>query len=433
MTMTDSPTHLPTVTSLESLAKRAHHAARSLALVSEEQRNAAIYTIADALEANAPAILAANDVDLADARATGTSPALLDRLALDGPRIAAIAADARSVAALPDPLGEDLQDSVLDNGLRLIRRRIPIGVLGIIYEARPNVTVDVGVLCLKSGNAALLRGGKETLRSNRAISEVMAQAIAQEGISEDSITFVDDPDRDSVRQMLLLDQYIDMIVPRGGSGLHEFCKANSRIPVLTGGIGICHIYVDESADMAKSIEVIHNAKTQRPSVCNSLDTLLVHAGIAKTLLPALAARMAESAVSFRLDPASNAILNDADLGATAVLAGADDFDQEWLDLILGVKVVEDLDEALDHIHDHSTRHSDAILTNNSHHADRFIREVDSAAVYVNASTRFTDGSQFGLGAEVAVSTQKLHARGPVGLTELTTYKWIGLGDYLVRP
>jgi glutamate-5-semialdehyde dehydrogenase len=320
---------------------------------------------------------------------------------------------------------------LLPNGLRLTRRRVPLGVLGVIYEARPNVTVDVATLCLKTGNAVILRGGKETMRSNLALTQVIQEALQGVGLPQTAVQIIPDPDRALVAQLLRLDSYVDMIIPRGGAGLHKLCREQSSIPVITGGIGICHIFVDASADLARAVDIVENAKVQRPSVCNALDSLLVHEQVAAEFLPQVAARLAQSGVELRAEPLAWEILQEA--GAAVLPAGPDDFDQEWLSLILGVKVVTGLDEALEHIQRHSTAHSESILTNDWANGQRFVNEVDSAAVYVNASTRFTDGGQFGLGAEAAVSTQKLHARGPLGLEALTTYKWIGYGAGHIRP
>jgi glutamate-5-semialdehyde dehydrogenase len=321
---------------------------------------------------------------------------------------------------------------ILPNGLHLSKRRIPIGVIGVIYEARPNVTIDIATLCLKTGNASILRGGSETLRSNRALVTVIQAALERSGLPQTAVQYIDDPDRALVSELLRLDRYVDMIIPRGGAGLHRLCREQSTIPVITGGIGICHIYVDESADLDKAVDIVENAKVQRPSVCNSLDTLLVHPAVAQTFLPRVSRRLAESDVELRAEGPALEILQRDKSGADVGAAGPEDFDQEWLALILGIKVVEGLTEAIEHIQEHSTEHSESILTNDWANAQRFVNEVNSAAVFVNASTRFNDGGEFGLGAEVAVSTQKLHARGPMGLEELTTYKWVGLGDGLIR-
>jgi glutamate-5-semialdehyde dehydrogenase len=305
-------------------------------------------------------------------------------------------------------------------------------VLAVIYESRPNVTVDVAGLALKTGNCAILRGGSETIRSNIALAGAIQRGLHGTAIPAAAIQLIEDTDRALVLELLQMDQYVDMVIPRGGAGLHEFCRQNSRIPVITGGIGICHLFVDESADQSRSVEVIRNAKIQRPSVCNALDTALVHRAVAREFLPRLVERLAADGVTFRADEEAYAILTPAFLSCVQP-AGPKDFDTEWLSLTLGLKVVSGLDEAIEHIARHSTAHSDGILTANGKNAARFEAEVDSAAVYVNASTRFTDGSQLGLGAEIAISTQRLHARGPMGLNELTTYKWVVEGDYTVRP
>ena len=307
---------------------------------------------------------------------------------------------------------------------------MPLGVIGVIYEARPNVTVDVASLCLKTGNAAILRGGKETYRTNAATVRVIQQALTSCGLPEAAVQAIESPDRALVNEMLRMDKYIDMLIPRGGAGLHKLCREQSTIPVITGGIGVCHIVVDDSAEIAPALKIIVNAKTQRPSTCNTVETLLVHQDIATRFLPALSQQMAESGVTLHADERSFALLNAGPANVVAVKA--EEFDDEFLSLDLNVKIVADLDDAIAHIREHGTQHSDAILTRTMHNANRFVNEVDSSAVYVNASTRFTDGGQFGLGAEVAVSTQKLHARGPMGLEALTTYKWIGFGDDTIR-
>ena len=417
---------------LVAMGKAAKTAARTLATLSTNQKNEALLAIAGELEAEAEMVLAQNALDIADGRAKGLSEALLDRLLLTEARVNRLAADTRRIAELPDPVGAELESRVLPNGLRLGKRRIPIGVIGIIYEARPNVTIDIATLCLKTGNATILRGGSETLRSNLALVNVIQAALERVGQPPAAVQYIEDPDRELVTQLLRLDRYVDMIVPRGGAGLHRLCREQSTIPVITGGIGICHIYVDESADLDRAVDIVENAKVQRPSVCNALDTLLVHPAVAPTFLPQVATRLAQSGVELRADGSALDILGQNRHGAKVLAAGPDDFDQEWLALILGVKVVAGLDEAIDHIQQHSTEHSDSILTNDWTNATRFVNEINSAAVFVNASTRFNDGGEFGLGAEVAVSTQKLHARGPMGLEELTTYKWIGLGDWLIR-
>lgn len=417
---------------LAEMGKAAKAASRKLATLTTQQKNQALLVIADELERQAATVIQQNQLDLADGRANGLSDALLDRLMLNEKRIKALADDARKIVGLPDPVGAEIEGRVLPNGLRLSRRRIPIGVIGVIYEARPNVTIDIATLCLKTGNAAILRGGKETLRTNLALINVINAALEQLHFPSGAIQYIDNPDRSLVSQLLRLDQYVDMIIPRGGANLHKLCREQSSIPVITGGIGICHLYVDSSADQEKSVAVIENAKVQRPSVCNALDTILVNRSIAPEFLPKVAARLAQSKVELRATGPALDILQQDGHGATVVPAGPEDFDTEWMALILGVKVVDTLDEAIDHIQEHSCEHSDGILTRDWENATRFVNEVTSSAVFVNASTRFNDGGQFGLGAEVAVSTQKLHARGPMGLEELTTYKWVCLGDWHIR-
>ena len=330
--------------------------------------------------------------------------------------------------SLNDPVGSEIDSKVLENGMSLSRRRVPLGVVGVIYEARPNVTIDIAALCLKTGNASILRGGKETFFSNMELVKVIQSALAKAELPAASVQYIEKPDRELVSQLLKLDDYVDMIIPRGGAGLHKMCKENSTIPVIIGGFGISHVFVDESADLQKSLEVVENAKVQRPSACNALDTLLVHEAIAAEFLPMLKARMEEK-VTFVAEPQAKALM------ATAKQirdSGEGDFDTEWLSFTLGVKVVKDVKQAIDHMRVHNASHSDAIMTNSLENSELFINSVGSAAVYVNASTRFTDGAQFGLGAEVAVSTQKLHARGPMGLEELTSYKWVGKANYLPR-
>jgi glutamate-5-semialdehyde dehydrogenase len=420
------------MTDLQAIGRAAKKASYDLATRTTAEKNEALLAIADEIEAQSGTILCENERDIATAREQGLSQALIDRLMLTPARVASLARDTRSIVELSDPVGEDIESRVLPNGLRLSRRRIPIGVLGVIYEARPNVTIDIATLSLKTGNAAILRGGKETLRSNLALVSVIQTALKRTGFPESAIQYIDDPNRALVAQMLRLDDYIDMIIPRGGAGLHRLCREESSIPVITGGIGICHIYVDETADIDDAVDIIENAKVQRPSVCNALDTLLVHPSVASELLPKVARRLSMNDVELRACGSALAILQRNGHGARVTPAGPDDFDQEWLSLILGVKVVNGLEEAIAHIHTHSTEHSESILTNDWNNANRFIDAINSSAVFVNASTRFNDGGQFGLGAEVAVSTQKLHARGPMGLAELTTYKWVCIGNGHIR-
>lgn len=421
------------MTNLIKMGQAAKMASRQLALLNTDQKNEILHTIADELEAQADVVLAQNALDIEDGREKGLRESLLDRLLLTEKRVAGLAADARQVATLPDPVGSAIESRLLPNGLQLSRRRIPVGVLGVIYEARPNVTIDIATLALKTGNAVILRGGKETLRSNMALVNVIQAALEKCNVPAGAVQYIDNPDRALVAEFMRLDEYVDMLIPRGGAGLHRLAREQSTIPVITGGIGICHVYVDETADADMALNIIENAKVQRPSVCNALDTVLVHDTVAAGFLPQLASRMATNKVELRAEPRSWDILKGNGHGAVVDQAGPDDFDTEWMALILGVKIVDSLDEAITHIQDHSMDHSDSIVTNNLTNANHFVNSVNSSAVFVNASTRFNDGGQFGLGAEVAVSTQKLHARGPMGLDELTTYKWVVVGDGHIRP
>lgn len=413
---------------LTVLGKAAKAASFQLATTSTAQKNQALAIMADQLEAQSASILAANAKDIALGREAGLSDAMLDRLLLNESRLQAIANDVRNVIKLNDPVGSEIDSRVLENGMSLARRRVPLGVVGVIYEARPNVTIDIAALCLKTGNAAILRGGKETFFSNMELVKVIQSALDKAGLPAASVQYIEKPDRELVTQLLKMDDYVDMIIPRGGAGLHKMCKENSTVPVIIGGFGISHIFVDESADLDKSVAVIENAKVQRPSACNALDTLLVHQAIAKPLLDKLIAKL-NGKVAFVVEPKAKALMNAA---AELRDAQAGDFDTEWLSYTLGVKVVQDVQEAIEHMREHNASHSDAIMTNDLYNAELFVNTAGSAAVYVNASTRFTDGAQFGLGAEVAVSTQKLHARGPMGLEELTSYKWVGKANYLSR-
>lgn len=410
------------------MGKAAKDAAFELATASTAQKNQALAIIADELEANAATILAANAKDIELGREVGLTDALLDRLLLNEERLTGIANDVRNVISLNDPVGSEIDSKVLENGMSLSRRRVPLGVVGVIYEARPNVTIDIAALCLKTGNASILRGGKETFFSNMELVKVIQSALAKANLPAASVQYIEKPDRELVSQLLKLDDYVDMIIPRGGAGLHKMCKENSTIPVIIGGFGISHIFVDESADLEKSLNVVENSKVQRPSACNSLDTLLVHEDVAAQFLPMIVERMNDK-VTFVAEPKAKALMAQA----TQIRDAAEgDFDTEWLSYTLGVKVVADVKEAIDHMRIHNASHSDAIMTNSLVNSELFINSVGSAAVYVNAATRFTDGAQFGLGAEVAVSTQKLHARGPMGLEELTSYKWVGKANYLAR-
>lgn len=416
---------------IRSLAQAARTASAALKRSSSEVRAAFLGVLATLLERQQGEIESANRGDLATGERAGLTPVLLDRLRLDGPRITAMARDVRHVASLPDPLGERFDARALPSGIRVHKRRVPLGVLGVIYEARPNVTIDVAALAIKTGNAAVLRGGKEAIASNRALLGIAREALAAVGLPPGALSLIDSTDREATLALLQQDDLVDLIIPRGGAGLHAFCRRESRIPVITGGIGICHLYVDRHADLARALPVIRNAKVQRPTVCNALDTLLVHREVAAAFVPRVFETLAADGVEFRCDDAS-LVLADAVPGARVHPAGPEDFDTEWLALVLGIRVVDDPQAAIAHIEAHSSGHSDGILTADVELAAAFLERIDSAAVYWNASTRFTDGGELGLGAEVAVSTQRLHARGPMGLCELTSYKWIVEGNYSVR-
>ena len=355
---------------------------------------------------------------------------MIDRLLLTQERLQGIANDVRHVISLSDPVGKIIDGGTLDSGLKIERVRTPLGVIGTIYEARPNVTIDVASLCLKTGNAVILRGGKETQFSNKILIEVVQNALGQANLPKFAVQAITDPNRELVMQLLKLDRYVDMIIPRGGAGLHELCKQHSTIPVIVGGVGVCHTFVEESADQNKAIFVIDNAKTQRPSTCNTLETLLVQHSIAEEFLPKLVSHLSAKNVKYHAKSTALNILKQ--VGANVCEVTEKELREEWGSLDLNVIVVEDIHAAIEHIRQYGTQHSESILTSSQNLARQFINQVDAAAVYVNASTRFTDGGQFGLGAEVAVSTQKLHARGPMGLEALTSYKWVCEGEYTVR-
>lgn len=416
---------------VRSLAQRARAASQLLKRSSGATRNAFLQCLANLLRERSAAIVSANALDMAAAVPAGLNVAMQDRLRLDAARIEGIAADVEHVITLADPLGVQFDASTLRSGIAAHKRRVPLGVLGVIYESRPNVTIDVAALAIKTGNAAVLRGGKEAIESNRVLLNLAREALAHTGLPVDALGFVDSTAREATLELLQLDDLVDLIIPRGGAGLHAFCRRESRIPVITGGIGICHLYIDAQADLDRVLPVIRNAKVQRPTVCNALDTVLIHREVAAACLPPLVALLSADGVEFRCDPQSRG-LAEAVTGAKVLPAGAADFDTEWLALVLGVRIVDSAEAAMAHIEQHSSGHSDGILTEDAALAEAFLARIDSAAVYWNASTRFTDGAEMGLGAEVAVSTQRLHARGPMGLTELTSYKWVLSGDYHVR-
>lgn len=417
---------------LETKGQAAKAAAHKMAFLSTEIKNRALLNIAEALTAQETAILTANKKDYEEGLASGMSEALLDRLLLNHSRLQGMANDIKAVVALPDPVGEMIDMRTLPNGLIIGRKRVPLGVIGTIYESRPNVTVDISVLCLKSGNAVILRGGKEALNSNDALAHTVQIAAYKAGVPEGAVQFIESTDRALVGQMLKMKDTIDLLIPRGGEGLIRFVRDNASMPVVAGGIGVCHTYVDNSADLSKAVAIVYNAKVQRPTVCNALDTVLVHRGIAERFLPRLAYELGKAGVEVHADERALSILNQEN-AVKAIPAKSDDWGKEFLALIAAIKVVDSLDEAIAHIDRYGSGHSEAVVTENYTAAQRFLNEVDAACVYVNASTRFTDGGQFGLGAEVGISTQKLHARGPMGLNELTSYKWVVYGQGQVRP
>ena len=413
------------MTRLEEMGAAAKQAARKLA-VAGNQKDAALEAIAAALEAHTEEILEANREDLSAAEKNGMSRSLMDRLALNEKRVQGMADGVRQVKAQPDPVGQVLEGGVRPNGLRIEKVAVPLGVIGIIYEARPNVTADAAALCLKAGNAVILRGGKEAFRSNQAIAEVMRDAVETTGLPRDSIQLVQDTSRASSIEMMGLTGYLDVLIPRGGVGLIRAVVENSHVPVIETGVGNCHVYVDDAADIQMASDIIFNAKTSRPSVCNAIETVLVHQDIAREFLPVMKKKLDEKQVEIRGCEKTRKILPEC------VPACEEDWSTEYLDYILAVKVVDSLDDAMAHIAKYSSGHSECIVTENYRNAERFLSEVDAAAVYVNASTRFTDGGEFGLGAEIGISTQKLHARGPMGIRQLTSQKFVIRGNGQIR-
>lgn len=414
------------MTVLEQMGKKAKAASRILAVAGKKKDNA-LLAIADALRNEREAIKAANAIDIENGRKAGLSDSLIDRLLLTDARIDGMALGCEQVAALRDPIGETLSGNVLANGLEVRKVRVPMGVIGIIFEARPNVTADAAALCLKAGSAVILRGGKEAINSNMSIAAVMREAVKDAGLPEDSIQLVEDTSRQSSIEMMGLSEYLDVLIPRGGAGLIRAVVENSKVPVIETGVGNCHVYVDESADIEMAADIVFNAKTSRPSVCNAIETVLVHKAIADKALPVIKARLDEKGVEIHGCERTRQILGDSVIPATE-----DDWYTEYLDLKLAIRVVDSLDDAMDHIAKYSSGHSECIVTENYENSRIFTAGVDSAAVYVNASTRFTDGGEFGLGAEIGISTQKLHARGPMGLNELTSMKFIVNGNGQIR-
>lgn len=404
----------------------ARKAAKKMALLSTDTKNKSLIAMADALVQRKEEILQANSKDMENGRLKGLTQSLLDRLQLTEKRICDMAEGLRQVAALPDPVGEVLKMWKRPNGLQIGQQRVPLGVIGIIYEARPNVTVDAAALCLKAGNTVLLRGGSEALHSNKAVVDVISKAGTENGLPEDCIQFIDITDREAVNVMLKLNGYLDVLIPRGGAGLIRTVVENATVPVIETGVGNCHVYVHEDADLEMAEKIIINAKIQRPAVCNAIETILVHKNLANKFLPQVSKTLLEHGVELRGCPDSCKIVKEMKP------AKNEDWSTEYLDLILAVKIVDSFEAALQHIEEYGTKHSEAIITKDYFIAQRFLKEVDAAAVYVNASTRFTDGFEFGFGAEIGISTQKLHARGPMGLTELTTIKYLIYGEGQIR-
>lgn len=414
------------MTAMEQMGKKAKQAAAVLA-VAGQKKNDALSAIAQALLDNCDAILQANQKDLENGRNSGLTASLLDRLALSQQRIASMAEGVRQVAAMPDPIGTVLSGGARPNGLEITKVRVPLGVIGIIFEARPNVTSDAAALCLKAGNAVILRGGKEAIHSNLAIAGVMREAVAQAGLPKDSVQLVEDISRQSAVELMELTSYLDVLIPRGGAGLIKTVVEKSKVPVIETGVGNCHVYIDSDADLDMAAAIVYNAKTSRPSVCNAIETILVHEAVAKEFLPLVKEKLDEKQVELHGDEKTCGILGDC-----VIPAVQEDWEKEYLDYKLAVRVVSSMEEALEHIAQYSSGHSECIVTENYRKSREFTSRVDAAAVYVNASTRFTDGGEFGLGAEIGISTQKLHARGPMGLNELTSMKFIVQGSGQIR-
>lgn len=416
---------------LRARGQAAKAASRKMAYLDTGTKNRALNYIAQDLLAKKERILAANAIDMAAGKAADMSEVLLDRLLINASRLEGMAKDILAVAALADPVGEFFDMRTMPNGLVMGKKRVPLGVIGAIYESRPNVTVDISVLCLKSGNAAVLRGGKEAFNTNSALVEVVREAVSRAGMDAEIVQFVNNTDHALVEPMLKMKEYIDLLIPRGKENLIRFVRETATMPVVTGGIGVCHTYVDSAADVTKAVPIIYNAKVQRPTVCNALDCVVIHAAVANDFLPQIAAGLSQAGVELHCDERAISILKKH-RGLKLVAASEEDWGKEFLALVAAIRVVESFDEALAFIEKYGSGHSEAIITEDYQAAMRFLNEVDAACVYVNASTRFTDGGQFGLGAEVGISTQKMHARGPLGLRELTSYKWVIYGSGQVR-
>lgn len=415
------------MTYIEELGAKAKAAEGAIAAASAMEKNAALKAIADALNENAARIIEENKKDIAAAEANGISKVMTDRLMLDKKRISGIAEGVCGVIKLDDPIGSVDYGTVRPNGLKIQKIRVPLGTIGIIFESRPNVTVDAAALCLKSGNTCILRGGKEAYHSNKVLCEIMRSAVRSAGLPEDIIQFVDDTTREVTTQLMKCSKYLDVLIPRGGAGLIKAVTENATVPVIETGVGNCHVFVDESADPEMAVNIVDNGKTQRPSVCNAIESLLIHENCAEKILPMIKARLDEHNVQLRGCEKTRAILGECVIPATE-----EDYATEFLDYIIAVKVVKDVDEAIEHISKYSTKHSECIVTNSLANAERFQKRIDAACVYVNSSTRFTDGSEFGFGAEIGISTQKVHARGPMGLKELTSVKYLINGNGQIR-
>ena len=417
--------------SLKEIAKETKAASFELSISSTEDRNNVLDKVSQLLSERIADIVSANQIDYESGKTSGLNDQMLDRLLLTPERIEGMATDVQTIKSLSDPIGEIIEQKTLENGIELKKVRVPLGVLGSIYESRPNVTIDIASLAIKSGNAALLRGGKESVNSNIILTQILKDALSNAGLPESAVGLITDPDRSIVDEMLGLDEYIDLLVPRGGAGLIKHVYETASMPVVAGGIGVCHAFIDENADPRKVIPIVINSKTQRPTVCNALDTVLVHKNADKLMIQNMISELLDHQVEVRAD---EQILQHITLDNSLIKAASeDDWGTEFLSLVISIKTVDSLQEALEHIKTHGSGHTEAILSEDKPSQDTFTRTIDAAAVFVNASTRFTDGSQFGLGAEVGISSQKFHARGPLGLKELTSYKWIGIGNGQVRP
>jgi len=417
--------------SLKEIAKETKAASFELSISSTEDRNKVLDKVSQLLSERITDIVSANQIDYESGKTSGLNDQMLDRLLLTPERIEGMATDVQTIKSLSDPIGEIIEQKTLENGIELKKVRVPLGVLGSIYESRPNVTIDIASLAIKSGNAALLRGGKESVNSNIVLTQILKDALSNAGLPESAVGLITNPDRSIVDEMLGLDEYIDLLVPRGGAGLIKHVYETASMPVVAGGIGVCHAFIDENADPRKVIPIVINSKTQRPTVCNALDTVLVHKNADTVMIQNMISELLDHQVEVRAD---EQILQHITVDNSLIKAASeDDWGTEFLSLVISIKTVDSLQEALEHIKTHGSGHTEAILSEDKTSQDTFTRTIDAAAVFVNASTRFTDGSQFGLGAEVGISTQKFHARGPLGLKELTSYKWIGIGNGQVRP